>query len=71
MLMVQLRKVICNDSYVEVSKPVYREPARPDELVYEGEARGMPILYDDRRIEKIGSGVNRFGNPAILIKLVY
>lgn len=71
MLMVQLRKVICADTYVEISKPVFREPCRPDEMVYEGEAHSMPVLYDDRRIDKLASGVNRFGNPAILIKLEY
>lgn len=54
MLLVQLRKTICPSTYVEILRPVFREPRRPFEIIYEGEARHMPIMYDDRRIDKIG-----------------
>ena len=71
MLLVQLRKTLCPSTYVEISRPLFRDPRHPSEMIYEGEAQHMPIMYDERRIDKIGSGVNRFDNPAILIKLEY
>ena len=71
MLLVQLRKTLCPSTYVEISRPVFRDPRRPSEMIYEGEAQHMPIVYDERRIDKIGAGVNRFGSPEIMIKLEY
>ncbi len=71
MLLVQLRKTLCPSTYVEISRPVFRDPRRPSEMIYEGEALRMPSLYDDRRVDKIGTSVNRFGSPEILIRLEY
>lgn len=71
MLLVQLRKTLCRSTYVEISRPLFRDSNKISEMIYEGEALRMPSLYDDRRVDKIAAGVNRFGNPAILIKLEY
>lgn len=71
MLLVQLRKSLCRSTYVEITRPVFRDPHRPPEVIYEGEALRMPSLYDDRRVDKIATSVNRFGSPEILIRLEY
>lgn len=71
MLLVQLRKSLCRSTYVEITRPVFRDPCQPPEVIYEGEALHIPIMYDERRIDKIGTSVNRFGSPEILIRLDY
>ena len=69
MLLVQLRKALCESTYVEIVKPMSRDPLYPIKKIYTGEARNMPLMYDERRIEKIGTSVNRCGNPEILVTL--
>lgn len=71
MLLVQLRKALSPSTYVEIVRPMYREPLHPIEIVYTGEARHMPIMYDERRIDQIGTSVNKCDNPEILIMLEY
>ena len=73
MLLVQLRKTLCPSTYVEIIKPdhLFLDVKYSDKVVYTGEARHMPVMYDEVRIDKIGTSVNRCGSPEILIKLEY
>lgn len=71
MLLVQLRKALCPSTYVEIWRPRFRDPNQTPEVIYEGEAQHMPIMYDERRIDKIGTSVNRFESPEIIIRLEY
>ena len=70
MLLVQLRKTLCNSTYVEIIRPALRSP-EPVKTVYAGEACKMPVMYDNDRIAQIGTSVNRCNNPEILIMLEY
>ena len=70
MLLVQLRKTLCNSTYVEIIRPALRRPEAV-KAVYSGEACKMPVMYDNDRVGKIGTSVNRCGNPEILIMLEY
>ena len=69
MLLVQLRKALCSSTYVEIMRPRFRDANYAYEVIYTGEALNMPLMYDERRIEKIGTSVNRYGNPEILVTL--
>ena len=71
MLLVQLRKALCDSTYVEILNSMSRDPLTPYRAIYTGEARNIPLMYDDRRIEKIGTSVNKCGNPEILVMLEY
>lgn len=71
MLLVQLKKALCPSTYVEIMRPNFRVLDSPSEVIYAGEALGIPLLYDARRIDKIGTSVNGHGNPEILIRLEY
>ena len=69
MLLVQLRNTLCKSTYVEIIRPRSRDPLWPTETIYTGEAQTMPGIYDTRRIDRIGTGVNKCGNPEIVIFL--
>lgn len=71
MLLVQLRKALCPSTYVEIVRPMSRDPLYLIEIVYTGEAQRMPIMYDERRIDQIGTCTNKFDNPEIVIMLEY